>query len=356
MSKILVAGCGGAPSEGVVKSLLKANDGDEIIGMGSEPTDLVMSHASRKYVVPYSNTPLYKEKLFKIFQIEKPDMLHAQNDLEIFEISKMRDEIKHAGVKLFMPEHNVIDTCVNKYKSWVKWHQAGIKVPMNIFINTEDDLKKAFDQLANKDGMIWLRAGDIAGGGRGALPTNDYEFAKRWINRFNGWGNFMAAEMLTKDTVTWLSIWYEGELVVAQTRIRKGWGMGNRTLSGVTGVTKVGQTYSDERVTDIALNTIKAVDPKPNGIYGVDMTYDVNGVPNPTEINISRFFTTVFFFTTAGLNMPKIYKDICLHNEFPSLEKKINPLPDGLMWMRGMDTEPSLLTDDDMHKKLILEY
>ncbi len=86
------------------------------------------------------------------------------------------------------------------------------------------------------------------------------------------------------------------------------------------------------------------------------MTYDVNGVPNPTEINISRFFTTVFFFTTAGLNMPKIYKDICLHNEFPSLEKKINPLPDGLMWMRGMDTEPSLLTDDDMHKELVLEY
>ena len=54
--------------------------------------------------------------------------------------------------------------------------------------------------------------------------------------------------------------------------------------------------------------------------------------------------------------MPKIYKDICLHNEFPSLEKKINPLPDGLMWMRGMDTEPSLLTDDDMHKKLVIEY
>ena len=64
--------------------------------------------------------------------------------------------------------------------------------------------------------------------------------------------------------------------------------LGNRTLSGVT---KVGETYSSE-------------DKRP---HGVDI---------PTEINISRFFTTAYFFT-------KIFKDIALYNEFPSL-------PDGL--------------------------
>ena len=356
MSKILIAGCGGAPSEGVVKSLLAANDGEEIIGMGSEPTDLILSKAQKKYVVPYSNTPEYKGKLFQIFEKEKPDMLHAQNDLEIYAISKMRDDIQQAGIKLFMPSHETIDTCVNKYKSYNKWVKAGVKVPRNIFINNEDDLKRSFSELSNQEGMIWLRSGDIAGGGRGALPTNDYEFAKRWIDRYKGWGNFMAAEMLTKDTVTFLSIWYHGELVVGQTRIRKGWEHGNRTLSGVTGVTKVGQTFSDDMVTEIALNAVKAVDNCPNGIFGVDMAYDINGEPNPTEINISRFFTTVFFFTTAGLNMPKIYKDICLYEKFPSLEKRINPLPDGLMWMRGMDTPPRLVTDDMMRQELILNY
>ena len=71
---------------------------------------------------------------------------------------------------------------------------------------------------------------------------------------------------------------------------------------------------------------LKAVSAKPHGIFGVDMTYDKNGVPNPTEINISRFFTTVLFFTEAGLNMPEIFKDIVLYNEFPRLKKKINPL------------------------------
>ena len=198
-----------------------------------------------------------------------------------------------------------------------------------------------------------MRASSIGGGGKGSLPTNDIEFAKRWINHFNGWGDFVAAEMLTPDTVTWLSIWYEGELIVAQTRIRKGWTHGNRTLSGITGVTKVGQTYSDDVVNNVAQDSIRAIDDRPHGIYGVDMAYDKNNFPNPTEINISRFFTTILFFTTAGLNMPKIFKDIALYNEFPKLKSTINPLPDGLLWLRGMDTSPLLTTESKIREKLI---
>ncbi len=353
MKKILIAGCGGAPSEGVVNSLLKCGKGDEIIGMGSEPTDLFLSRAKRKYIIPYANVPEYKPSLLKIIAAEKPDLLHFQNDLEIFEASKIRKDITDAGPTLFMPTHDVIDTCVNKYKSYLKWKKEGIKVPENLLLNDANDLKEAFRKLGNNEGKIWLRASSIGGGGKGALPTNDFEFAKRWIDRFKGWGDFVAAELLTPDTVTWLSIWYEGELVVAQTRIRKGWTHGNRTLSGVTGVTKVGQTFSDEKVNEIAIASIKAIDKRPHGIYGADMAYDSKGLPNPTEINISRFFTTVFFFTQAGLNLPKIFKDIALYNEFPVLEKKINPLPDGLLWLRGMDTQPVLTTEGALINGLI---
>ena len=106
-------------------------------------------------------------------------------------------------------------------------------------------------------------------------------------------------------------------------------------------------------VTDIAMKTVYAVDEKPHGIFGVDMTYDNNGIPNPTEINISRFFTTILFFTKAGLNMPEIFKDLALYEEFPKLEKKINPLPDGLLWLRGMDTEPVITTKEEIDKEII---
>jgi hypothetical protein len=220
-------------------------------------------------------------------------------------------------------------------------------------LNNEDDLASALKQLGDENGNVWLRASSIGGGGKGAAPTNDLAFAKGWIDRFKGWGDFTASQMLTPKTVTWLSIWHEGELIVAQTRIRKGWTHGNRTISGVTGVTKVGQTFSDPVVDDISIQTIRAIDPRPHGIFGVDMAYDKEGIPNPTEINISRFFTTVLFFTEAGLNMPKIFKDIILYNEFPKLEKKINPLPDGLLWLRGMDTKPRIMTNDEIENEII---
>lgn len=352
MKKIIIGGAGGAPSEGVINSLINSPENEEIIGIGSEPTDLVMSNSTKKYVVPYANTNEYREVLIDLLKKEKPDLIHFQNDLEIYHASLIRDEILGTGTKLFMPDHEVIDICVHKYKTWVRFKQAGIIVPENIYINDEDDLRLAFQKLGDEKGNIWLRSATIGGGGKGSLPTNNYEMAKAWIDRYEGWGEFVAAEMLTQKTVTWQSIWYEGKLVVAQTRARAGWIHGNRSVSGVTGVTKVGRTVSNTVIDEIAIKSIYAVDSKPHGVFGVDMAYDFNGIPNPTEINISRFFTTILFFTEAGLNMPLIFKDLVLYGKFPDLEKKINPLPDGLNWLRGMDTKPRLMTDEQIANEL----
>jgi hypothetical protein len=351
MNKILIAGAGGAPSEGVIFSLLQ-NPNNYVIGMGSEPTDLILSKAHKKYYIPYANASDYEERLIKILETEKPDLVHFQNDLEIFHASLLRDKILATGTRIFMPDHSVIDTCVHKYKSYEAFKLAGVRVPENIIINTESDLKRAFNLLADTDGKIWLRDSGIGGGGKGALPTNDYCLAKAWIDHYKGWGEFIAAEMLTSQTVTWLSIWYEGELIVAQTRARQGWTHGNRAISGVTGVTKVGVTLSDNAVNDVAFRSVKAVSEKPHGIFGVDMAYDKNGLPNPTEINISRFFTTVRFFTEAGVNFPEIFKNLALNLDININKGTINPLQNGIMWVRGMDTEPKLISEEGIGKEI----
>lgn len=355
MSKILIAGAGGAPSEGVIKSLLKSSKKEDIYGMCSEATDLILSKAEKKFYIPYANSIEYKPALLKLLRKIKPDLIHFQNDLEIFHASLFRDEILETGTKIFMPEHEVIDTCVHKYKSYKAFVEAGIPVPKNLLIKDKLSLTNAFQELKNEDGKIWLRASSIGGGGKGAIATADYNMAVAWINHYSGWGNFIAAEVLRSKTVTWLSIWYEGELIVAQGRSRKGWTHGNRAISGVTGVTKVGVTNDDALVTDIAISSIKAIDKKPHGIYGVDMAYDSENIPNPTEINISRFFTTILFFTEAGLNMPEIFKDLALYDKQPSLKKNINPLPNGLIWARGMDTEPKLLHNSQVNSEIIYD-
>jgi len=349
VTKILVAGAGGAPTEGVIYSLLK-NPDNYLIGMSSEPTDVILSQAHKKYYIPYANTSEYRDKLLDILNKEKPDLVHFQNDLEIYHASLIRKDIAATGTNIFMPDHSVIDKCVHKYKSYQAFKEADIVVPENIVVDNVDDLKKAFKKLGNEQGKIWLRNSGIGGGGKGALPTADYALAKSWIDHYEGWGEFIAAEMLTPKTVTWLSIWHESELVIAQTRAREAWIHGNRTISGVTGVTKVGVTVSDEEVTRIAIKAVKAVDTKPHGIFAVDMAYDKNDVPNPTEINISRFFTTVRFFTEAGINFPEIFKNMALGRPINIEKGLINPLQNGLMWVRGMDTEPKLIVKETLEQ------
>jgi len=342
MNKILVGGAGGAPSEGVINSLIQWPRREMILGMGSSEIDLMLSKADRTYLVENADSADYSGVLVNLLKKTKPSLLHLQNDLEIFTVSKIRDFVLETGVKLFMPEHEVIEKCVYKYNSYLAFKAAGIKVPRNIMIENKEQLKSAFGELCNLEGQIWLRSNEIGGGGRGSLSTNNYDLAKSWIDHFEGWGSFIAAEKLSHNTVTWLSIWHKGELIVAQSRKRIGWVHSNRSVSGVTGVTHLGITTSDQIVDDIAIKSILAVSDSPHGIFGVDMTYDFEGMPNPTEINISRFFTTILFFTEAGLNMPKIYKNIALYSKFPKLEKKINPLKDDLCWVRGMDTKPKL--------------
>jgi hypothetical protein len=346
MAKIQIGGAGGAPSNGFIRSLRESGRSDYLIGTSSVSSDLFLAKTDERYAVPPATAPNYADSILKLLRYKKTDFLHVQNDYEVQAVSRLRNKIQEIGVKLYLPAAETVEDCFDKNKSYEYWKRAGIKVPETLLLNTQADLKKAFDKLGKK---IWIRA-IVGAAGQGALPVEDFDFARKWIERFNGWGIFTAAECLTSKSITWLSIWYEGELVVAQTRRRHRWSFGNRTLSGVTGITAVGETCSDPIVDKVALDAIHAIDPKPHGIFGVDMTYDNNGYPNPTEINIGRFFTTHYFFTKAGLNMPEIYCNIALENKFPSLERKVNPLPDGLIWIRGMDVEPVLTTVAELEK------
>lgn len=346
MARIVICGAGGAPSNNVIRSWRSSSSRDHLVGTSCVPSDLLLADVDERYVVPPAGAPEYRPAMLRLLDRVRPDFLHAQNDFEVLAVSRLRDEIASLGVRLFLPAPETVERCVDKFRSYEVWKEAGIRVPATVLVRSPADLRRAFRDFGP---TIWLRA-TRGGGGRGALPTDNFEFARLWIDRFQGWGAFTAAKRLTSETITWLSIWYEGELVVAQTRRRRIWSFGDRTLSGVTGITGVAETCSDPDVDRVAQAAILAVDPHPHGIFGVDMAYDRDGWPNPTEINVGRFFTTVHFFTRAGLNLPAIYRDIALEGRFPRLERRLNPLPEGLVWIRGMDVEPVLTTVEELER------
>lgn len=341
MKRIVILGAGGSPADNVIKSLRAAPERFWIIGTEVDPYTIQRSHADETYMTPFWDHPKSIDRLKEIIRLTNAEFVHAQPDFEVFNISKYRDEL---GILTFLPDHKTVEVCMDKYKSYDYWRNAGLTVPETMLIRNEDDLKNSFQRFGNK---IWIR--DTTGAaGKGALPTDSCEFAKAWINYRSAWGRCTAAELLTPRSTTFSSLWKSGELVVAQSRERLYWELGNRAPSGVTGITGAGVTVDDEQVTKTAIDAIHAIDNKPNGIFSVDLTYDKKGKVNPTEINIGRFFTTIEFFTRAGLNLPYIMVKLAYGESVPTFKKKINPLTSGLYWIRGMDFLPVLCSEKDI--------
>jgi hypothetical protein len=346
VKRILVTGAGGSPAVNFTRSLREAPEQIYLVGTDANKYYLHRAEVDARYLVPKATDPQFIAVLNHIIDEEKIEFVHAQNDVEVNFLSENREKI---NAKTFFPAKRTVQICQDKFLSFEKWEAAGIKVPKTYIIRSTKDLEQALDEFGGK---MWVRATSGAGG-RGSLPVSDIKTAVNWLDFHQGWdGTFTAAELLRDDTTTWMSIWHNGELVVAQGRRRLYWELSKISPSGVTGATGGGETVSDPELDEIARRAVLAIDPKPEGLFGVDLAYDQNGVPNPTEINIGRFFTTHQFFTELGLNMPYIFTKLAYGEEPPHIAKKLNPAKDHMVWIRGMDFEPVLVPTADIEAEV----
>ena len=353
MRTILITASGGPSSLSFTRSL-RDNDPSlkkyRLIGVDSDKFNIHRSECDKNYICPKATDPTYIPFIKEIIKRESVNFLHSQPEIEVYTIGKHREAINKIGCKLLMPDQEIIEIFRDKSESYQLWKDAGIKVPLNIMLNNVEDLKKAYDILGEN---IWIRD-TVGAAGKGSLSRPTFETAMAQLNEHNTWGKALAAEHLTAKTVTWQSIWYQGKLVVAQGRERLNWAFGNRSQSGVTGLTGIGVTYCDPFLDKLAQQCIQAAKTKPHGIYSVDLTYDKDGIPNPTEINIGKFFTTHHFITKAGCNMPAILLELAF-SEYKGDFNVLNPCKSDMYWIRGIDIVPILKTREEIDQKEI-EY
>lgn len=345
MKKIIVTNAGRGAAINFCRSLRLVPEEYYIIGLEDNKYSIMNVEADETYLSPSVESPYYLEFLKEIISRTGADFLYAsKTNEELWTISRHRDEL---DIKTFLPEDDIIDVYEDKFKTYELMKKKGIKLPDTILVTDKDILKKFMD----KYGEIWLRA--IKGcGGKGSISTDNFEFAVNWIDNFNGWGNFTAAELLSKKTATWSGIWNNGELIVSQIRERKYWEFSYLSLSGVTGITGAQITRKDKELDELAIKCINAIHSKPHGIVSVDFCYDFNGVPNPTEIQASRFYTSSYFMAKAGLNLPHIMLKTAFGEEIDEINEKFSPLPENLLWIKYVDCEPVLTTVDEIEKNV----
>lgn len=356
MRKILVTGAGGSASYNYIESLRHNPQKEKfyIVGTDVSKYHLELAQVDKRYLIPRIEDSKYLEKLNYIIKKEKISFLHPQPDPEVSFLSKNKNKIQ---TKTLLPSFKTITICQNKMLLHDLLKKNNVNVPEAYHIASIKDLKTALKHLLKKNEKVWLRA--IKGAGsRAALPVKCFEHAKMWIDYWQVMKglhieDFMVSEFLPGKEYAFQSFWIDGELIMSQARERIEYIFGNLTPSGQSSSPSVAVTVHNDEVNQLGYKTVKTVDHKATGIFCLDMKTDKEGKVVVIEINGGRFFTTSYFFSSAGLNMPYYYTKIGIGDKVQMKLKKFNNIPDGWYWVRMIDMGYRLVKNGKWQAKKI---
>jgi carbamoyl-phosphate synthase large subunit len=346
VKRILVTGAGGPAAVNFIRSLRAADEQMWIVGSDVSRSHLEWPDVDAAYQAPSYRDDSYVDFLNDLIAHERIEFVHPQPDGEVRAISEHRDEL-HARVLL--PAHETIQMLQDKHVSGQRWAAAGISPTPSLLVSDRDDLERAAHILGLP---FWLRATEGAGG-TGSTPVEDVEVAAHWMAywslRGRSW-SWVAQELLPGANLAFTSLWYDGELICSQARERLEYIYPYLAPSGVTGTPVDAVTCKRPDVNDVATRAVLAVDVAATGIFCVDLKEDANGMPRPTEINCGRFFTTSYFYTAAGLNLPHLYVALAFGDPLPTVPR-YDALAPGQHWLRHIDCSAVLRTEQELRAR-----
>lgn len=350
MNRVLVTYAGRTPGLNFCKSLRLAEEEFFILGIDTNKYSILWAEADEKLLVPECESEEYIDLINKLVEKYNIDFIYSsKSNKELLIFSENREKLK---AKVFFPEKEEVRLFEDKWRTYEVLKEKNIvKLPESFLIHNKEDLKEKFEYLSdNGKKEVWIRR-VYGSGGAGSISTSDYRLAECWIDRFNGWGKFTISKKLTKRTCTWSSIWKDGELVISQGRERAYWEFADRAPSGVTGITGAQFARNDKEINDISLKIIKAISKKPNGVLGIDYTYDEEGNLNLTEIQASRLYSSTLFMATCGVNLPYALYKAAMEEKAEIKSAEIDP---DLLWIKYVEIPAFLANKSEIEK--IEEY
>lgn len=259
--------------------------------------------------------------------------------LQLLVVSEHRDQIEAVTLLPRLDDHLRME---DKWLTWEALTTAKRAVPDTVLVRELADLERIFDRHAR----VWLRQ-RRGSAGAGSVSTSSRAFAAAWLDEYQGWGDFTAAECLSRRTATFSGLWFDGELLRSQLRERLGWRYGGSSVSGVTGITGCQRTISDPELHAEAEACIRALSSTPHGIIGADFTFSDDGSPLLTEIQPARFYSSIHFIARAGLNLAEAYCMLARDGRDALGPAQVNPCAPNLYWVKGVDMLPRLRSESN---------
>jgi len=234
------------------------------------------------------------------------DLVIPQPDNLVLWCATHRDGL---GAQVVLPRTQAVLLAQDKFEAGVLLARAGLKDHV-LLVQDEQAVAEA---AACWPHGFWLRA-RYGAGARRSTPCESAETARAWLAYWwsRDGGNrtdYVAERLLPGRDYSWASFWWDGELVAGFLRERLEYIYPHLAPSGRTGTPTVARVVEDPIIELTARQTVLALDPRPHGIYCVDLREDEDGHAHPTEVNAGRSCTTVGLWAEAGLNLHALLCD-----------------------------------------------
>jgi carbamoylphosphate synthase large subunit len=334
--KLLLTGIGGSASSNVLDALKLSDLELDIVGIDSSRQMIALSNVKKKFIVPLASSEEYLEDIMKIVEKFQIQVIHAQPDPEVNLLSANREKL---SANVFLPERDAIALASDKEAFAVAMRSANVPVPVSAEGGQKNQFVHACSTLLKESPKLWVRARTGAGS-RASLPVTSTEQAVNWVEwwiseKNMSWRDFQVSEFLPGAEYALQTIWQDGELISAEARVRISYLYGFLSPSGQSSTPSVARTTTKTEVYQVGLKAIRALTPRPNGVFCVDMKTDNDSLIKVTEINAGRFFTTSNFFAHAGVNMPEMSIRAAMNESLKPIGTAT--LGDDLFWVRMVD-------------------
>jgi predicted ATP-grasp superfamily ATP-dependent carboligase len=340
MTNVLVTGAGGSGGISFIRALQLAEEQKKqkfyIACTDHNPHFLNFPRADTRYNSPRHDDPTFIPLLKGIIQTHKIEFLHPHPSSEAKIVSENIDQL--GNVKTYLPTLTAI--MPDKLFIYNALKKKRVRVPKTVEVNSFDDVNRAFEVIG---GPLWIRARRGAGGRLG-LKVENAEQARHWVklNILQGRcvvSDFIIQEFLSGRDLAYDSLWYKGKLVTSYCRERLEYFLKHISLSGITGTPTIARIEINEKIDQVGIDAVKALDPIPHGFYSTDIKEDTSGNCFVTEVD-GKWHTTAPLW---GYAFAKAFKEPELNLTYQYLKLALEGQTDGKLPAHDLFPENYLL-------------
>jgi carbamoylphosphate synthase large subunit len=344
---LLVMAAGTGACNNLVRSLRAGDPGVYVVGCNDDRFTLKQSSADALYLTPPVTSATFGTALLRLLDRERIDLVIPSGDDDVIALSALREKL---GSRCFLPEHQIIDLCQDKFELAQFLAARGVPVPATCAVTHLDGLGAIFKQLG-RPRPLWCR---VRAGSRslGAAPVNTVRQARAWIRYWEEMrgipaDRFTLSEYLPGRDFMCMSLWRDGRMVLVTTFEKLSYFAGEAHPSGMSSLSSLAKTIVETRLVEVCDEAIRALSPSVSGAFSVDLKENSEGVPCITEINAGRFFIGMTAFDhVSRKNVSVTYTRIALDEPVELTERYVT-LPDYYV-VRDLDTVPGVFGADEL--------